>query len=144
MDARPTSPTTVLITLDVPAGSVPVDSYKVTACPKSGGACVPATCKTSVCAVPGLVPGTTYTVTADAIIDGQPVPTSNSAEVSTPSAGAPSLTKADDTSSTTAHATARPPASVTFTEVGLLDELHEYCCVHVVGKRSTQNVGGPH
>lgn len=123
MDARPTSPTTALVTLDVPAGSGPVDSYLVTACPKSGGSCITATCKTIKCTVPGLMPGTTYNVTADAIIDGQPVPTSNSAEVSTPPAGAPSLTGADDTSSTTARATARPPAGVTFIEVGLLYEL---------------------
>jgi hypothetical protein len=55
-------------------------------------------------------------VTADAIIDGKPVPTTNTAEFSTPPAGAPALTMADDTGPTTAQATAEPPAGVTFTQ----------------------------
>lgn len=117
VEVVPTSPTTAKVTLGVPPGTGPVDSYKTTACPKNGGACITATCLTAECTVHGLVPGTTYVVTAVAIIDGKPVPTSNTAEVSTPPAGAPALISADDTSSTTAYAVAQPPQGVTFTQV---------------------------
>ena len=118
VDANPTSPTSAEVTLNPPANAGPVDSYQVSMCPTTGGSCVTATCKTTVCEVAGLKPGTTYDVTADAIIAGKPVPTSNTAEVTTPPAGAPTLTSADDTSSTTAQATAEPPApaGVTFTQ----------------------------
>lgn len=116
VDARPTGPTTALVFLDVPTGSGPVDSYQVTACPKSGGPCVTATCKTAQCTVPGLAPGTTYNVTAAAIINGQPVPATNTVEVSTPPAGAPVLARADDTSATSAQATAKPPPGAAFTQ----------------------------
>lgn len=117
VDARPTSPTTVDVILNPPAGSGPVDSYQVTACPDNDGTCIRATCKTAECTVAGLTPGTSYTVTAVAILDGQPLPTSNTVAVSTPLPGAPALTSANDLSSTTAQATAEPPPGVTFTQV---------------------------
>lgn len=117
MDAVPTSPTTAEVQLNPPATGGPVDSYKVTLCPQPSGTCVTATCPTADCEVPGLTPGTTYDVTAEAIVGGKPVPVSNSAEVTTPVLGAPALTSAVDTSSTTGHATAEPPPGVTFTQV---------------------------
>ena len=116
VDATPTSPTSVEVTLNPPTNAGPVDSYEVKVCPTTGGDCVVTTCKTAVCTVPGLQPNTPYTVTADAIIDGQRVPTSNTAEVTTPQAGAPALTSVADTSITTAKATAEPPAGATFTQ----------------------------
>jgi hypothetical protein len=116
VDANPSSPTSAEVTLNPPANAGPVDSYQVSLCPITGGDCITATCKTTVCEVPGLKPDTTYEVTADAIIAGKPVPTSNTVEVTMPPAGAPALTSADDTSSTTGYATAEPPAGLTFTQ----------------------------
>ena len=115
MDANPTSPTSAEVALNPPANAGPVEYYNITLCPVGGGTCVNATCPTINCPVPGLAPETTYTVTANAIIAGQPVPASNTAEVTTPPTGAPTLTSADDTSSTTGYATATPPPGVNFT-----------------------------
>lgn len=115
--AVPTSPSAIEVTLNPPADSGPVDFYKVTACPVSSSECVTATCKTAQCVVPGLLPGTAYNITADAIVDDQPLPTSNSVQASTPPAGTPALISANDLSSTTAQAVADPPPGVSFTQV---------------------------
>lgn len=117
VNAVPSSPTAIEVTLDPPANSGRVDYYKVTACPESSSECVTATCKSTQCMVPGLTPGTAYNITADAWVKGQPLPTSNSVEVSTPPAGAPALISADDLSSTTAQAVAEPASGVTYTQV---------------------------
>ena len=116
VDAVPTSPTTATVTINPPTGGGAVDFYQVTACPTTGGSCVTATCDTVICTVPGLAPNTPYTVTANAIVDGKPVPTSNKVELTTPQAGAPALTTADDTSPTTASVVAEAPAGAIFTQ----------------------------
>lgn len=121
VDADPTSPTSGRIVLDPPANATgPVDYYKVVLCPRDGGACIEQTCPTATCDVSGLTPNTVYDVTAEAVIDGQTTPASNTAELVTPPVGAPALTAADDTTCTTAYATATPapgtsPTSYTFT-----------------------------
>ena len=114
--AAPTSPTAAEVTLNPPANSGPADSYQVSACPTAGGACITATCSSPECAITGLRPNTPYTVTADAIVGGRPVPTSNAVELTTPQAGAPALTSAGEASSTTALVIAKPPQGVTFTQ----------------------------
>lgn len=126
VDAVPTSPTSATVLLNPPAGSTaPVDSYIVTLCPAgSTSGCVTQTCLSASCPVTGLVPGTSYDVTAVAVIGGQTTPVSNTAALAMPPAGAPALVSADDTSSTTASVTARPPPgttpiSYTFTAVPL-------------------------
>lgn len=117
MDASPTSPTAATVQLQPPASGGPVDSYQVSLCPAAGGACVNATCPTTTCPVTGLKPDTTYTATAVAVVGGKPRPVSNAVDVSTPPAGAPTLTDATATSGTTATATATPPMGTNFTLV---------------------------
>ena len=115
--------------LNPPANATrPVDAYIVTLCPTSGGACINATCPTSHCPVGGLQLGTTYDVTAVAIINGVPTPPSNSEEMTTPRSDAPALTGADDTGPTTATASATPPPNTAYTSVG---GVAHACCLPV-------------
>lgn len=107
-----------MVTLNPPVNSTsPVDYYTVKVCPTSGGTCVTKNCTTTVCPIDGLQPNTPYTVTAEAVIGGKPVPASNTDSLTTPAAGAPTLTSAQDTSSTTGTATVAPPPGVTYTAV---------------------------
>jgi len=119
--ADATSPTSGVVTLNPPANTTsPVDYYTVKACPTTGGTCVTKNCTTAVCPIDALQPNTPYNVTAAAVINSTPVPASNTDGFITPLAGTPTLTSAQDTSPTTATATASPPPNTTYPLVRLL------------------------
>ena len=118
--ADPTGPTTANVVLNPPTTGGPVDSYILTLCPTTEGACITRTCPTSHCPVDGLQPGTSYDVTAVAIVGGVSTPPSNARKLSMPPTGAPALTTVEDTGPTTATATATPPPNTTYTSVRCL------------------------
>ena len=75
-------------------------------------------CPTISCPITGLAPGTTYIVSAEAIVGGGRVPASNTLPLIMPDNNTPTLISATATGSTTGAATAAPPPSVTYTQVG--------------------------
>ena len=123
-DAHATSPTIASVTLNPPVGSGPVTSYTLTLCPAAKNSCVSAICPAIDCLVRGLTPSTKYTVTAVALVAGEPLPASNSATCTTPGPVAPALTQAQPLSSKTAQLAADPPAQTAYDSVGFMQRLH--------------------
>lgn len=117
--ATATNPTSASFLLSPPASGVIISTYRVTACPTDGGACVTQACITVNCLVDALSPGTTYTATASATSTSSAaaLPVSNRVTFTMPLAGGPALTSAQVLSSTTAVVTANHPAGVTYNSV---------------------------
>lgn len=119
VDATPTSPTSATVAITPPpAADGPWPSYKVTACPVGGGACITTTCTTPAsCPLTGLTPGTTYAVTAQGVRpDGTTSPPSDEDIITTPSSLGVKLTIAEATGATTGLATATPLPGDTFAQ----------------------------
>ena len=140
VSAVATAPTLAVVTINPASTGEPATAYTVTLCPAGGGACVTATCPTTTCLVPGLAPGTKYNAKAVAIQGGSPSPSSPPVEVTTPAAGAPSVTSAVPTTATTAAVTLDPPAGVVFTSVSWLDVPHDWLSVTPSMGASAQSV----
>jgi len=117
VDATPLTPTTATVAITPPpAADGPWPSFKVTACPIGGGACITTSCTTPAsCPLTGLTPDTTYAVTALGVRpDGSTSPPSNEDIITTPSSLGVRLTSAEPTGATTGLATATPLPGVTF------------------------------
>lgn len=82
--ATPTSPSSIGVTLTPVSGAT---SYMVTATPVNGGSPIKITCATPACTIPGLSPGTSYSIMAVATTPSGTSPSSQPETITTPPAG---------------------------------------------------------
>ena len=116
--ASATSSTSATLLLNPPASGVAVSNYTATACPISGGACITQTCQTINCAVTGLDPATTYSISSTAVTaGGVQLPASSPVLVTTAAGDAPTVTAAQALSSTTALVSTGLPSGSNFSSV---------------------------
>ncbi len=109
--ATPDGPTNGTVVITPPANTTsPVDRYELTLVPEDGSPTVLVNCTTPAsCPVTGLLSCTNYTVTVVAVLQsGATLAGSNSATLSTPCPGAPTLDSAVGTGPTTGTAQASP------------------------------------
>lgn len=116
--ANPTGPTTATVRLTPPTNNQAVSEYRIAACLKRAPAsCVRQKSKSIQISLAGLEAGAAYTVTAQALVGGSPVPASNALPLVMPAQGAPVLLSAAATSAKTGAATAAAPAGTAFSQV---------------------------
>jgi hypothetical protein len=106
--ADPTSQTSATIVLNAPPG-ITASYFLLKLCPQPSGTCLDRTCPDIICNVQSLKAGSRYTVSAQAVVGGKPIPASNTMPLQMPAPGAPTLVDAQDRSSTRGFALAAPP-----------------------------------
>ena len=107
------SPTTAIVGIEPPTEGPLPTSYTVTLTPVGGGSPITVTSPTPIVDFSGLVPNTTYTVTAVATLPGGAVvPVEGTRTVSTPAGPtSPAITTAVPSGPTTGSVTIKPPPS---------------------------------
>lgn len=113
-EAAATTSTTADITVNPPVGAS-CTSYTVSVCPAATPTqnCVQKTWPTNMVPFDSLTPGGEYVVSSTCVSNGVTTPASNVLPLEMPGAGKPTVTFADDSSSTTALAKLAPPSGVT-------------------------------